>query len=207
MWEFIVEKAPWWGGYWERMVRSVKRCLKKTIGRSTVTTEELNTILVEVEATLNNRPITYLYDDMEGVSQALTPADLIYGRRLANTPSGSHYEVVSTAKTLTKRAKHQFRLINDLTKQWRREYLLGLREHYQVKKKGCSEGLKVGDIVILRDDCTARCWWKLARIIECLKGKDDVPHAARVQTLSTESKPSILRRPIQHLIPLEARPE
>ena len=31
-WQFIVEKAPWWGGYWERMVQSIKRCLKKTIG-------------------------------------------------------------------------------------------------------------------------------------------------------------------------------
>jgi len=31
-WRFIVEKAPWWGGYWERLVQSVKRCLRKTIG-------------------------------------------------------------------------------------------------------------------------------------------------------------------------------
>ena len=31
-WQFIAEKAPWWGGYWERMVQSVKRCLRKTIG-------------------------------------------------------------------------------------------------------------------------------------------------------------------------------
>ena len=62
----------------------------------------------EVEATLNNHPLTYLYDDTEGVSQALIPADLIYGHRLANTPSGSHFEAMSTAKTLTKRAKHQF---------------------------------------------------------------------------------------------------
>ena len=33
-WEFIMEKAPWWGGFWERLVRSVKPCLKKSIGRS-----------------------------------------------------------------------------------------------------------------------------------------------------------------------------
>ena len=30
-WEFIVEKAPWWGGMWERMIRSVKRCIKKAV--------------------------------------------------------------------------------------------------------------------------------------------------------------------------------
>ena len=40
-WNFIVEKAPWWGGFWERLVKGVKRCLKKTIGRSTMTLDEL----------------------------------------------------------------------------------------------------------------------------------------------------------------------
>ena len=71
-WQFIVEKSPWWGGYWERLVRSVKRCLRKTLGRSTLTFDELATILVEIEATLNNRPLTYVCDDTEGLSYALS---------------------------------------------------------------------------------------------------------------------------------------
>ena len=54
-WKFIVEKAPWWGGYWERLVQSVKRCLKKTIGKSKLIFDELATVLVEIESTLNNR--------------------------------------------------------------------------------------------------------------------------------------------------------
>ena len=62
-WDFIVEKAPWWGGFWERPVRSVMNCVKKMVGQSTLTFEELRTLLVEVEATLNNRPITYVYND------------------------------------------------------------------------------------------------------------------------------------------------
>ena len=33
-WQFIMEQAPWWGGFWERLVRSVKRCLKKSVGQS-----------------------------------------------------------------------------------------------------------------------------------------------------------------------------
>ena len=74
-WEFISEKAPWWGGLWERLVRSVKNCLKKTIGRSLLTFEELRTLLIEIEAILNNRPLTYVYDDENGVSYTLTPAD------------------------------------------------------------------------------------------------------------------------------------
>ena len=31
-WDFIVEKAAWWSGFWERLVRSVKNCIKKVVG-------------------------------------------------------------------------------------------------------------------------------------------------------------------------------
>ena len=95
-WPLFVEKAPWWGGYWERLVRSVKCYLRKAVGRSTLTFDEMATVLVEVEATLNNRLLTYVYDDTEGLSYALTPADLIYGCRLAITPSGRQFEITSS---------------------------------------------------------------------------------------------------------------
>ena len=50
--EFIVEKALWWGRYWERLVRSVKSCLKKFVGRSSLNFEELRKLMVEIECTL-----------------------------------------------------------------------------------------------------------------------------------------------------------
>lgn len=31
-WNFNLEKAPWWGGMFERMIQGMKRCLQKTIG-------------------------------------------------------------------------------------------------------------------------------------------------------------------------------
>ena len=92
-WEFITEKAPWHGEFWERLIKSTKSCLKKQIGRASLTFEELRTILVEIEATLNNRPLTYIYDDEQRVSYPLTPASLIYGRRIT-TPN----EIVSTTR-------------------------------------------------------------------------------------------------------------
>ena len=69
-WRLIVEKAPWHGGFWERLIKSVKRCLKKSIGRAMLSFEELRTLLVEIESTLNNCPITYVYDDEEEVSSS-----------------------------------------------------------------------------------------------------------------------------------------
>ena len=83
-WEFIVEKAPWHGGFWDRLVRSVKRCLKKLMGRASLSFEEMRTLLIEIEGTLNNRPpLTYIYDDEQGVACPLTPSMLIYGRIIA----------------------------------------------------------------------------------------------------------------------------
>ena len=64
-WHFIMERAPWWGGFYERMVGTVKRCLKKTIGRALLTFEELRTVTVEAEAVVNSRSMTYQYADFQ----------------------------------------------------------------------------------------------------------------------------------------------
>jgi hypothetical protein len=45
-WRFNLERAPWWGGFFEIMVGSVKRCLRKVLSNSRVTSDELLTILV-----------------------------------------------------------------------------------------------------------------------------------------------------------------
>jgi len=82
IWKFIVERAPWWGGFYERLVRSVKRTLKKSIGRSNVNYDQLGTLLVEIEGIINSRSLTYLSDDQDGISGSLCPSHLINGRRL-----------------------------------------------------------------------------------------------------------------------------
>ena len=40
-WKFIAPRAGWWGGWWERMVATTKRCLRKVLGRSQVNAEGL----------------------------------------------------------------------------------------------------------------------------------------------------------------------
>lgn len=47
-WKYNVARAPWWGGFFERLVKAVKLCLKKNISRAHLTFEELSTILVEI---------------------------------------------------------------------------------------------------------------------------------------------------------------
>ncbi|XP_044171905.1 uncharacterized protein LOC122956303 [Acropora millepora] len=59
-WKFNVALAPWWGGFFERLVRSTKRCLKKTLGTTRVSYEELLSVVVEIEGILNSRPLIYV---------------------------------------------------------------------------------------------------------------------------------------------------
>ena len=62
------------------MVRSTKRCLRKVLGRALLTYEELETVLIEAEGVINDRPITYI--DTDSTEEPLTPNHLIFGRRL-----------------------------------------------------------------------------------------------------------------------------
>ena len=67
-WKFITERASWMEGTWERLVQTVKRSIKKVIGHLSLNFEELDTLVTEVEAVVNERPLTYVYDDLEGVA-------------------------------------------------------------------------------------------------------------------------------------------
>lgn len=81
-WVFNVERAPWWDGIFERMVRSTKCCLKKMIGQAQLSYDEILTAVAEVESIINSRPLTYVStNDLE---EPLTLSHSLAGRRLLN---------------------------------------------------------------------------------------------------------------------------
>ena len=79
-WEFILEKSPWWGGFYERLINIIKNCLKKVIGKSFLNYEEVNTALIDVKQSLNSQPLTYLEED--NIEEALTSFHLLYVRKV-----------------------------------------------------------------------------------------------------------------------------
>ena len=103
-WRFNLERSSWWGGFFERMVGTVKRCLKKVIGKARLDYDELQTILIEVESIVNSRPLTYVYDELE--SEPLTPSHLLYGRRLAVLPDKRDPEHVDRNVNFSKRYRY-----------------------------------------------------------------------------------------------------
>ena len=109
------------------------------------------------------RPLTYVYDDLDGINYVLTPSHLMNGSRLQNTPNSSHFEIVSTHESLTRRSRHQKHLLNQFTETWRKDYLVSLREtHAASLRRNEDPAIAVGDVVLLQNDSTKRVLWKLA---------------------------------------------
>ena len=153
----------------ERLIQTVKRTLKKVIGRSCLSFEELNTLLVEVEGIVNARLLMYVYDDLDGINFAPTRSDLMKGRRLQNTPNSSHFEIVSTHESLTRRSRHQKHLLNQFTETWRKDYLVSLRETHAASSRRTGDlEIAVGDVhvVLLQNDSPKRVLWKLTIVKE-----------------------------------------
>ena len=155
-WQFIVERAPWWGGFYERLVGSVKRCLKKSFGRSLLSFPDIVTMVTEVEAVLNSRPLTYLYPDIED-NPPLTPAHFLCGYRLTTLPNlvqdkedadplfipPSAQAPWSGKQELSRGIKYYESLMKTFWTQWRRECLLNLREFHRQSLKDRWQGKKV----------------------------------------------------------------
>lgn len=136
-WIFIIELAPWMGGFYERLVGLVKRALRKTVSRKLLTYVQLQTVLKEVEATVNARPLVYICDDIDSTI-TLTPGHFLTLNPNTGVPELEYDEndvdynpYESTAERLLQTWKKGQRLLNVFWKIWRDEYLLSLRERTQ----------------------------------------------------------------------------
>ena len=200
-WHFIPKKAPWFGGFWERLIGLTKAAIKKTLGRAHVSLQVLQTVVVEVELILNNRPLTYLSDDIRD-PQPLTPSHLLHGRTLNKLP---HHLVAAEDlqdpsynedMRLKKAAKVQSLLLNHFTTRWKREYLTSLREFHQ-KSGNNRQTIKVGDVVLVHNE-GPRLDWRLAVVEKLIVGGDGLIRAANIRTSTGRTN-----RPIVKLYPLE----
>ena len=181
------------------MVGSVKRCLRKILGNARLSFDELLTVLSEVEATLNSRPLTYDYDTPG--EEVLTPAHLIYGRRLTSLPQSPEVE---DDIGCNRRYRYVTERLQHFWKRWRREYLTDLRESHDCNAKKVVKEPKVGDVVLVYEDGAKRNSWKMAVIEDLIQGKDNQVRGAKVRVI-TKGKVVRLNRPVQMLYPLEVR--
>lgn len=201
-WKPILAAAPWWGGMYERLVGSVKRCIKKVVGIRTLTYIELQTLAAEIEMILNNRPIGADYDD--DVEEVLTPNHLIFGRMLSTTGDqqlAATFEAHSDDLTRRKRALNV--MLDHFWERWRREYVTALREVQRVRNRG-GEQIKEGDVVLVFEEKVPRHRWRIAKVEKLLPSSDGQIRGAAVKIGKTGS---LIQRPINKLYPFVQRNE
>lgn len=85
LWKFIPKQGPWYGEWWERLIGLTKMLLKKVLSRVHILLPVLETLIVEIEAILNDHPLTYTLSDANDL-EPLTPSHLLYGRRKTLVP-------------------------------------------------------------------------------------------------------------------------
>jgi len=167
-WHYIVDRAPWCGGFYERLVGLVKRALRKTLGRKLLTMVQMLTVLKEVEAVVNSRPLVYVGDDIHS-NITLTPMHFLSLNPRVGAPytedMGSDRNYVpceSSADKLLDMWKKGNLLLDKFWKIWKDEYLLSLRERLQTKRKTGriqSDSVpSVGDVTLVKDDLPRSCW-------------------------------------------------
>ena len=192
-WKFNLCRAPWWGGQYERLIGLFKRAFHKSIGNGILSFKELENVVLDVEVALNDRPLSYLEDDIELPALTLATMLSINPSRLPELKPRHLDE-----KDLRKRAKMLKECKRAMWKRWSREYVRGLRErHVNAGGKQASCPRK-GSAIIIADESKNRNTWKLGIVSDHIKGKDDVIRGAKVRTANGE-----LERAIQQLYPLE----
>ena len=196
-WHFILQKSPSHGGFYERMVQSVKRNLRKTLKNAQLNYEELTTVLAEVEAIINSRPLTYMYSD--NINEALSPSHLIFGKRLLTLPDNIVYpeEIDDTPELFNKRMKYLITLQKRFWKQWSTTYLNELREHHKNREgtSVCRE-IQEGELITVQEDNLPRGQWKMGVIQRTLRGEDGVVRGAEIKIVTKSGETSLLRRPV-----------
>ena len=198
MYQVETRDAQWYNGFTKRLVQSVKRPLKKILRNAKLNYTELRTVLCEIELMLNERPLTYIYDD--DTEEMLTPNHLLFGRNLTDNFITDAAIDVKPAKRLDYLRK----LLDHYWTRWQREYLSELREQHRVKSRRGRYNPSIGDIVTIHDPKANRSNWRLGKVTSLINGRDNQIRAAIVDVVSSRNNMrEKIRRPINLLYPIE----
>lgn len=214
-WTTITPYAPWQGAVYERLIKSVKHSLYKTVGNRILTMEELTTLMTEIEGCLNSRPLTYQGGTFEDV-KPLRPIDFLV-RDIDVTfpfenlkPENDDPPYLPPEELLRFRTRRQaeealissHKLTEHFWMLWQKHYLSSLREAHKLHmdhKRGGTQIPAVGTVVLIADSNLPRNVWKMGRISELRQSSDMAVREATVRM----SNGHLVRRPVNLLVPLE----
>ena len=201
--------SPWIGATWERLIRTIKSCLKKTIGRSKLSYFKLKTILSDIQLAINCRPLTYRCSEDNGL-EVITPNKFLYPNAESNLILRKPNELLPKSvsrNVLVKSLDTREKMVSQFKDLWYEQYLLSLRSLYKnLYESDFENKIKVNDIVLIKNPAKGRHHWRLGRVMELIYGSDKKVRSAKIlkgdeKWRETERKLEI--HSLKHLFPLE----
>lgn len=184
-WKTIPARSPHFGGLWEAGVKSAKYLLKRELGNYKPTLEEFQTLVVQVEACLNSRPLTPLSEDPSDLL-VLTPGHFLVGKPLNALPEPSLFHLDFNRLSHYQKITH---ILQSFWTRWSTEYLSTLQERNKWLDQQVN--VKPGVLVLLKEDNLPPLKWVMGRVVETHPGID-----GRVRVVTVKTATNILKRAI-----------
>lgn len=190
-WRFIPPRSPHFGGLWEAAIKSAKHHIIRVAGAASLTRNELETLIVSVEAILNSRPLIPI-STVPGDGIPLTPAHFLVGSPLTELPEP---DLVSSDASLLQRYERVVALRQQFWRTWSREYLCQLQQRYKWRED--QPNPQENDVVLLVQKNVPAHQWQLGRIVSLSFGDD-----GKVRVLQVKTASGIYKRGITEVCPL-----
>ena len=174
-WTFSTPAAPHHNGSVEAMVKSVKTALNKIVKTHVLSEEEYRTVLAQVTACVNSRPLWPSTDD--SLDQPITCVDLLRPAGLDRDP-----ETMNITCNIRKRYQYLQNVTNEWWQLWLRNFVPNLQPRSKWFKT--RENTVVGDIVLVIDKDTPRSKWNMGIVEEVYPGSDGLVRSVKVRTSS-----------------------
>ncbi|XP_063740237.1 uncharacterized protein LOC134864868 [Eleginops maclovinus] len=203
-----VPDASHMGGIWERQIRTVRSVMSTVLAQAKGRLDDtsLRTFFYEAMSIVNSRPLTTNTISDPKSLEPLTPNQLLTMKAVVPLPPpGSFVREDLYARKRWRRVQY---LTEQFWSRWQKEYLsnLSLRQQWHVPRRN----VKVGDVVIVKEDNVPRNEWRLARVVEARQEDDGLVRKVKIQIAQSKlgkrgerlTQPTFLERPVQKLVVL-----
>ena len=165
----------------------MKHHLRRMLGSNIATYEELSTLLSEIEAYLNSRPLCTLSSDPHS-STYLSPGHFLIGNPLVQLPTADFTKVKPKRLSRWQALQQQLQMF---WKRWSSDYLHELQQRQ--RWYNINPNLQPGQVVLLKDDSTPPLKWPTAIITHIHPGVDGNTRVVTVKTARGEFKRPITK--------------
>lgn len=194
-WHFIPPRAPHFGGLWEATVKSFKGHFYRVASEAALMFEEASTLVTQIEAILNSKPLSALSSDPNDLNY-LSPGHFLIGSSLISYPEPDITQIKINRLSRWQRLEQ---IRQHFWKRWSLEYLSQLQRRAKWHSNR-GEQLKIGQLVLYKEEGLPPLKWTLGRVQEVCPGDDNIIRIAVIKTAR-----GIFKRPAVKLsvLPIE----